>query len=261
MLACLSLGGGAGCQKLIGLDGRTLDNELSEDGGVPPGACESYCADVVREVAHWYLCEAVGLKLIARRLRARQLPTRRGAGWSFTSVRSMLTNPILTGRVAFNRRRMHLNRATGRRVHRAKQESEHLERQDESLRILTDDTFAKIQDRMRRAGRNQSPRAATGIAPFRAFLHERMATRAPGRNWLFFGHQHSRSDFFYEDELAGMKAARVLTRLTLAWSREAEHKIYVQDRMREVGRDLWSWLAEGAHVYVCGDAKRMAKDV
>jgi sulfite reductase (NADPH) flavoprotein alpha-component len=101
----------------------------------------------------------------------------------------------------------------------------------------------------------------TGIAPFRAFLHERMATKAPGRNWLFFGHQRSNHDFFYEDELAGMKAARVLTRLTLAWSRDAEHKIYVQDRMREVGRDLWAWLAEGAHVYVCGDAKRMAKDV
>jgi sulfite reductase (NADPH) flavoprotein alpha-component len=101
----------------------------------------------------------------------------------------------------------------------------------------------------------------TGIAPFRAFLHERMATKAPGRNWLFFGHRHSNYDFFYEDELAGMKAARVLTRLTLAWSRDAEHKIYVQDRMREVGRDLWAWLAEGAHVYVCGDAKHMAKDV
>jgi len=101
----------------------------------------------------------------------------------------------------------------------------------------------------------------TGVAPFRAFLHERMATKASGRNWLFFGHQHSNYDFFYEDELAGLKAARVLTRLTLAWSRDAEHKIYVQDRMREVGRDLWAWLAEGARIYVCGDAKRMAKDV
>jgi sulfite reductase (NADPH) flavoprotein alpha-component len=101
----------------------------------------------------------------------------------------------------------------------------------------------------------------TGIAPFRAFLHERMATKAPGRNWLFFGHQRSDCDFFYEDELTGMKAARVLRRLTLAWSRDSDQKIYVQDRMREVGRDLWAWLAEGAHVYVCGDAKRMAKDV
>jgi sulfite reductase (NADPH) flavoprotein alpha-component len=101
----------------------------------------------------------------------------------------------------------------------------------------------------------------TGIAPFRAFLRERMATSAPGRNWLFFGHQHSNYDFFYEDELTRMKAAGVLTRLTLAWSRDAEHKIYVQDRMRDVGRDLWAWLAEGAYIYVCGDAKRMAKDV
>jgi sulfite reductase (NADPH) flavoprotein alpha-component len=101
----------------------------------------------------------------------------------------------------------------------------------------------------------------TGIAPFRAFLHERMATKAPGRSWLFFGHQRSNHDFFYEDELSGMKAAGTLTRLSLAWSRDASEKFYVQDRMREVGRDLWSWLADGAHIYVCGDAKRMARDV
>jgi sulfite reductase (NADPH) flavoprotein alpha-component len=101
----------------------------------------------------------------------------------------------------------------------------------------------------------------TGIAPFRAFLHERMATKAPGRNWLFFGHQRSDYDFFYADELAGMKAAGLLTRLSLAWSRDAEEKFYVQDRMRQVGRDFWAWLADGAHVYVCGDAQRMAKDV
>ena len=101
----------------------------------------------------------------------------------------------------------------------------------------------------------------TGIAPFRAFLHERMATRAPGRNWLFFGHQRRDCDFFYEDELTGMKAAGTLTRLSLAWSRDGEQKFYVQDRMREVGRDLWAWIADGAHLYVCGDAKRMAKDV
>jgi sulfite reductase (NADPH) flavoprotein alpha-component len=101
----------------------------------------------------------------------------------------------------------------------------------------------------------------TGIAPFRAFLHERMATKAPGRNWLFFGHQRRDFDFFYEDELAAMRASGVLTRLSLAWSRDGEEKFYVQDRMREVGRDLWAWLADGAHVYVCGDAKRMAKDV
>jgi len=101
----------------------------------------------------------------------------------------------------------------------------------------------------------------TGVAPFRAFLHERMATRAPGRNWLFFGHQRSDYDFFYADELAGLKAKGVLTRLSLAWSRDTDEKFYVQDRMRQVGRDLWAWLADGAHLYVCGDAQRMAKDV
>ncbi len=101
----------------------------------------------------------------------------------------------------------------------------------------------------------------TGVAPFRAFLHDRLADKAPGRNWLFFGHQRSACDFFYEDELKAMRASGFLTRLTLAWSRDGDEKIYVQDRMRETGRDIWAWLAEGAHVYVCGDAKRMAKDV
>jgi sulfite reductase (NADPH) flavoprotein alpha-component len=100
----------------------------------------------------------------------------------------------------------------------------------------------------------------TGIAPFRAFLQEREATRAPGRNWLFFGHQRQASDFLYREELEAMKARDVLTRLSLAWSRDGQ-KTYVQDRMREVGPELWRWLAEGAHFYICGDAKRMAKDV
>jgi sulfite reductase (NADPH) flavoprotein alpha-component len=100
----------------------------------------------------------------------------------------------------------------------------------------------------------------TGIAPFRAFLHERMATKAPGRNWLFFGHQRRDHDFFYEDELSGMQAAGVLTNLSLAWSRDGKQNFYVQDRMREAGRDLWAWLTEGAHVYVCG-AITMGKDV
>ena len=75
----------------------------------------------------------------------------------------------------------------------------------------------------------------TGIAPFRAFLQERMATKASGRNWLFYGHQRRDCDFFYEDELAGMRAAGVLTRLSLAWSRDDKEKFYVQDRMRQVG--------------------------
>jgi sulfite reductase (NADPH) flavoprotein alpha-component len=101
----------------------------------------------------------------------------------------------------------------------------------------------------------------TGVAPFRAFLHDRKATAAKGKNWLFFGHQRSDCDFFYADEFNAMKASGVLTRLSLAWSRDGEKKFYVQDRMREVGREVWTWLAEGAHVYICGDAKRMAKDV
>jgi sulfite reductase (NADPH) flavoprotein alpha-component len=101
----------------------------------------------------------------------------------------------------------------------------------------------------------------TGIAPFRAFLLDRKATGAPGRNWLFFGHQRSDCDFFYADELNAMKISGLLTRLSLAWSRDGDKKFYVQDRMREVGRELWTWLAEGASVYICGDAKRMAKDV
>jgi sulfite reductase (NADPH) flavoprotein alpha-component len=101
----------------------------------------------------------------------------------------------------------------------------------------------------------------TGVAPFRAFLQERVATAAPGRNWLFFGHQRRDCDFFYEDEFAALQDARKLDRLTLAWSRDGSGKTYVQDRMREVSADLWAWLQDGAHFYVCGDAKRMARDV
>jgi sulfite reductase (NADPH) flavoprotein alpha-component len=100
----------------------------------------------------------------------------------------------------------------------------------------------------------------TGIAPFRAFLYDRMATKATGRNWLFYGHQRRDCDFFYEEELAGMRAAGVLTRLALAWSRDDKQKFYVQDRMRQVGADLWQWLSDGAHFYVCG-AVRMGQDV
>src|SRR6266481_4738028 len=101
----------------------------------------------------------------------------------------------------------------------------------------------------------------TGIAPFRACLLDRKATGAPGKNWLFFGHQRSSCDFFYSDELNVLKTSGLLTRISLAWSRDGDKKFYVQDRMREVGRELWTWLAEGAHLYICGDAKRMAKDV
>jgi sulfite reductase (NADPH) flavoprotein alpha-component len=101
----------------------------------------------------------------------------------------------------------------------------------------------------------------TGVAPFRAFLQERQAMGATGANWLFFGHQRRRHDFFYESEFDAMRKGGSLTRLSLAWSRDGAEKFYVQDRMREVGPELWRWLAEGAHFYVCGDAKRMAKDV
>jgi sulfite reductase (NADPH) flavoprotein alpha-component len=101
----------------------------------------------------------------------------------------------------------------------------------------------------------------TGVAPFRAFLQERMAAKAKGPAWLFFGHQRRATDFFYEDELSGFQAAGTLAKLSLAWSRDAEKKVYVQDKMREDGADLWAWLGKGAHFYVCGDATRMAPDV
>lgn len=101
----------------------------------------------------------------------------------------------------------------------------------------------------------------TGIAPFRAFLQERQARGAQGKNWLFFGDQHRASDFLYEEEFMALQKTGLLSRLELAWSRDQERKIYVQDRMRENAAALWAWLQEGAYFYVCGDAKRMAKDV
>jgi sulfite reductase (NADPH) flavoprotein alpha-component len=101
----------------------------------------------------------------------------------------------------------------------------------------------------------------TGVAPFRSFLWQRKAARAKGKSWLFFGHQHEATDFFYRDEFEAFVADGTLTRLSTAWSRDGEEKVYVQDRMREAGPELWTWLRDGAHFYVCGDAKRMAKDV
>jgi sulfite reductase (NADPH) flavoprotein alpha-component len=101
----------------------------------------------------------------------------------------------------------------------------------------------------------------TGIAPFRAFLQERQARGAKGKNWLFFGDQHRQSDFIYENELADMSRDGVLTRLDLAFSRDQAEKIYVQTRMRQNGKALYQWLEEGGYFYVCGDATRMAKDV
>jgi len=101
----------------------------------------------------------------------------------------------------------------------------------------------------------------TGIAPFRAFLQERALSPLPGRAWLFFGHQHKTTDFFYRDELEHFLDIGVLTRLSTAWSRDSASKVYVQDRMRQEATELWAWLQEGAHFYVCGDAVRMAKEV
>lgn len=101
----------------------------------------------------------------------------------------------------------------------------------------------------------------TGVAPFRAFLHERKALSAMGGAWLFFGHQRRAADFFYEEELEDFLAKGTLSRLSLAWSRDGETKTYVQDKMREEAEELWTWLAKGAHFYICGDAKRMASDV
>ncbi len=101
----------------------------------------------------------------------------------------------------------------------------------------------------------------TGIAPFRAFLHERRATGAKGRNWLFFGEQRMATDFYYREEFDPMLADGHLTRLDTAFSRDQAEKIYVQHRMLELGKELWAWLEDGAHFYVCGDASRMAKDV
>ena len=101
----------------------------------------------------------------------------------------------------------------------------------------------------------------TGIAPFRAFLHHRRAQRLTTRSWLFFGDQHERSDYLYRDELEGFVATRDLTRLDLAFSRDQDERIYVQKRMLEAGRELWAWIEDGATIYVCGDAERMAKDV
>ncbi|MEW1718146.1 sulfite reductase subunit alpha [Streptomyces sp. NPDC093109] len=101
----------------------------------------------------------------------------------------------------------------------------------------------------------------TGIAPFRGFLHERAARGASGRNWLFFGDRHRATDFVYEDELTRLRESGVLTELDLAFSRDQTEKVYVQTRMRERSRELYGWLEDGAHLYVCGDASRMAKDV
>jgi sulfite reductase (NADPH) flavoprotein alpha-component len=101
----------------------------------------------------------------------------------------------------------------------------------------------------------------TGIAPFRAFLQERQSRNAKGKNWLFFGDRNRSSDFLYEEELLLFQKSGLLTRLSLAWSRDQENKFYVQDLMKQNAEEIWNWLQQGAYFYVCGDAKKMAKDV
>ncbi len=102
----------------------------------------------------------------------------------------------------------------------------------------------------------------TGIAPFRAFLQDRQASGAKGKNWLFFGSQHEHCNYFYRDELEKMKADGFLTRLDCAWSRDSDSKTYVQNKMLNCGAEVWKWMeAENAQFFVCGDARRMAKDV
>lgn len=101
----------------------------------------------------------------------------------------------------------------------------------------------------------------TGIAPFRAFIEERIATQASGKNWLFFGDQKSSTDYLYREQMEGYLKAGKLQRLDTAFSRDQAEKIYVQDRMKENAAELWAWMQAGSYFYVCGDAKRMAKDV
>ncbi len=101
----------------------------------------------------------------------------------------------------------------------------------------------------------------TGVAPFRAYLQERKAIGATGRNWLFFGEQRSRCDYFYREEFESFQKEGVLTRLHTAFSRDQGYKVYVQHRLLENAKEVYAWLQEGAHFYVCGDEARMAKDV
>ena len=101
----------------------------------------------------------------------------------------------------------------------------------------------------------------TGIAPFRAFMQARVAREAPGKNWLVFGNPHFTEDFLYQTEWQGWQKDGYLHRYSLAWSRDQAEKVYVQDKLREEAANVWQWLKDGAHVYICGDAARMAKDV
>ncbi|MGU0039921.1 NADPH-dependent assimilatory sulfite reductase flavoprotein subunit [Citrobacter freundii complex sp. 2025EL-00176] len=125
--------------------------------------------------------------------------------------------------------------------------------------------FIEHNDNFRLPANPQTPvimiGPGTGIAPFRAFMQQRAADGAEGKNWLFFGNPHFTEDFLYQVEWQRYVKEGVLSRIDMAWSRDQKEKIYVQDKLREQGAELWRWINDGAHIYVCGDANRMAKDV
>ncbi|EOV6090846.1 TPA: NADPH-dependent assimilatory sulfite reductase flavoprotein subunit [Klebsiella aerogenes] len=125
--------------------------------------------------------------------------------------------------------------------------------------------FIEHNDNFRLPANPQTPvimiGPGTGIAPFRAFMQQRAAEGAEGKNWLFSGNPHFTEDFLYQVEWQSYVKEGVLSRIDLAWSRDQQQKIYVQDKLREQGAEVWRWINDGAHIYVCGDANRMAKDV
>ncbi|MGQ7804346.1 NADPH-dependent assimilatory sulfite reductase flavoprotein subunit [Hafnia alvei] len=132
--------------------------------------------------------------------------------------------------------------------------------EDGELRV-----FIEHNDNFRLPANPQTPvimiGPGTGIAPFRAFIQQRAAEGAEGLNWLFFGNPHFTEDFLYQVEWQRFVKDGVLSRIDLAWSRDQKHKVYVQDKLRKQGAEVWRWIEQGAHIYVCGDANRMAKDV
>lgn len=125
--------------------------------------------------------------------------------------------------------------------------------------------FIESNDNFRLPDNPQTPvimiGPGTGIAPFRAFMQQRAAEQAPGKNWLFFGNPHFTEDFLYQVEWQRYVKQGVLSHISLAWSQDGAAKVYVQDKIREQGAQVWRWINEGAHIYVCGDASRMARDV
>lgn len=133
-------------------------------------------------------------------------------------------------------------------------------KEDDTLRV-----FIEPNENFRLPANPQTPvimiGPGTGVAPFRAFMQQRAAEGATGKNWLFFGNPHFREDFLYQVEWQRYVKEGILTRIDLAWSRDQADKVYVQDKLREQGAEVWRWLQEGAHIYVCGDGNRMAKDV